>query len=237
MKKLMLMSNSTNFGGKWLEHAENDIKAFFGNDIKKILFIPYAGVSFSYDDYAKKAFDKFYELGYQIESIHDFSDKKIAIKNSEAIAVGGGNTFHLLDKLYEYDLVDAINEKVENGTPYIGWSAGSNLTCPTIKTTNDMPIVQPPSFNALNLIPFQINPHYTEAILPNHQGETREQRIIEYLYANKDSTVVGLREGSSLIIIDNEIRLLGNKSLKIFQFDKEFYELTDSENLNFLMDI
>lgn len=234
-KKMLLLSNSTTHGYGWLEHAKEMIKDFFKKDVSEFLFIPYAAVSFTYDEYEKKLADKFAELGYKVKSIHKYEDKKEAVKNAEAIAVGGGNTYHLLKNMYEDGIVDLLKEKIENSTPYIGWSAGSNMACPTICTTNDMPIVFPPSFDALNQIPFQINPHYTNAQPEGHHGETRDQRITEYLHANKKMTVVGLAEGCTLKVENDNIEHVGKKPMKIFQFGKEYYEVNTGDDLSFLM--
>jgi len=234
-KKMLLLSNSTTFGYGWLEHAEKDIIEFFSNDISEILFIPFAGVTVSYNDYTEKTRTKFAQLGYQIKSIDEYDDYKQAVLESKAIAVGGGNTFALLKALYDFDLINAIKNKVVTGTPYIGWSAGSNMVCPTIKTTNDMPITEPKSFKALNLIPFQINPHYTEGIIPNHNGESREQRILEFLEANKDIYVVGLREGSTLSCTDKTLKLLGDKPMRVFKYNKETIEFNPGDNIDYLI--
>lgn len=234
-KKMLLLSNSTSFGYGWLEHAEKDIIEFFGKNVSGILFIPYAGVTISYDDYTEKTRAKFAQLGYNVKSVHEYDDRKNAVLDAEAIAVGGGNTFALLKALYDFDLINVIRNKVNTGTPYIGWSAGSNMACPTIKTTNDMPITEPKSFNALNLIPFQINPHYTDGMIPNHSGETREQRILEFLEANKEIYVVGLREGSTLSCTDNTLKLIGDKPMRIFRYNLEPSEVNPGENIDFLI--
>lgn len=233
--KMLLLSNSTTFGFGWLEHAEKDIISFLGNNIKRILFFPFAGVTVSYNDYAEKTRKKFAEFGYQVDSIHDFDNYKEAVLEAEAIVVGGGNTFSLLKAFQDYDLLNVVKNKVRTGTPFIGWSAGSNLTCPTIKTTNDMPITEPKSFNALNLIPFQINPHFTNETLPNHNGETREQRINEFLEANKEMKVVGLKEGSTLLINDRTISLIGEKTMLYFEYKKEPQEFSNKDDINFLL--
>ncbi|MEI6089134.1 MAG: dipeptidase PepE [bacterium] len=234
-KKMLLLSNSTTFGYGWLEHAEKDIIEFLGNNISEILFIPFAGVTISYNDYAEKTKEKFAQLGYKVKSIHEFDDYKQAVLEAEAIAVGGGNTFSLLKALYDYDLINAIKNKVTIGIPYIGWSAGSNMVCPSIKTTNDMPITEPKSFKALNLISFQINPHYTEGMIPNHNGETREQRILEFLEASKDIYVVGLREGSTLSCTDKTLKLIGDKPMRVFKYNQETLEFNPGDNIDFLI--
>src|SRR6185436_15428989 len=135
-------SNSKNYGGEYLEHAKSTIKEFLGPRIKKALFIPFAGVRISFDSYTSTVRSHFQEMGYELEPVHLSASPVEAVKNAEAVVVGGGNTFHLLLRMYETGLVEAIRERVKQGTPYIGWSAGSNVACPTIKTTNDMPIVE-----------------------------------------------------------------------------------------------
>ena len=190
--KLLLSSNSTLFGQPYLGFCKEVINTFLKeNSVKNVIFIPYAAVSFSYDKYESNVIKGLDNSAVDIKSIHHFEDKKAALANTDAIIIGGGNTFHLLHEIYRLDIYDSIRDKVINGTPYIGWSAGSNMACPTIKTTNDMPIIEPQSFNALNFIPFQINPHYLDANPDGHNGETREQRLIEFLAVNKETKVAG----------------------------------------------
>jgi dipeptidase E len=234
-KRLLLLSNSMNYGQEYLEHAVDQIKDFLGAEVKRVLFIPFAGVMRSYDAYAAAVSELFEEFGYRLEPVHSAADAVDAVRNAEAVAVGGGNTFHLLRALYETGLIESIRERVKAGVPYIGWSAGSNVACPTIKTTNDMPIVEPPSFNALNLVPFQINPHYTDEQLTGHAGETREQRLAEFIKANPTVTVVGLREGSILRIEGESINLIGPKSARVFKSGVEAKEYKPTDSLKFLL--
>lgn len=236
--KLLLISNSTLAGQGYLEYTLPYIKDFLGKDIKKVLFIPYAAVTFSFDEYQKKVQDKFSDLDYEVDSIHQYSydKKKQAIKDAEAIVVGGGNTFHLLKHMQQEDLLDIIRYEALKGKPFIGWSAGSNVACPTICTTNDMPIVDPDSFHAINLLRFQINPHYIDVQHEGHAGETRDQRIEEYLAANPYNLVVGLREGTMFRVDDGEIHLLGDKKAKIFRYQEEPYELGPDDDFDFLFD-
>ncbi|HBF89455.1 MAG TPA: dipeptidase PepE [Bacteroidales bacterium] len=233
--KLLLISNSTNAGESYLEYPKQNIKDFLGEKIKKVLFVPYAAVTFSYDEYVEKVQSRFSEIGYNVEGIHSFSDKIAAVKNAEAIVVGGGNTFHLAKNIQEFKLIDAIREKVLQGTPYVGWSAGSNLACPTIRTTNDMPIVQPESFNVFNLIKFQINPHYLDANPDGHAGETREQRLEEFLEVNPNIYVVGLREGTMFQIEGNKINLIGKRKARIFKKGTTPKELSSGDDFSFLL--
>ena len=162
-KRLLLLSNSKNSGQGYLEHALSVISEFLGRGVGRVLFIPFAGVIRSFDEYEALVKGRFQEIGYDLTSIHRAADAKEAVQNAEAVAVGGGNTFHLLRRLYDNGLLEPIRKRVASGAPYIGWSAGSNVACPTVMTTNDMPIVEPPSFAALGLVPFQINPHYLDA--------------------------------------------------------------------------
>jgi dipeptidase E len=222
-------------GKAYLEHAQSAMVDFLPASVSQGLFIPYAGVRFSYQNYTEKVRKAVSELGIQLSSIDQFCDPIRAVKEAEFIVVGGGNTFHLLYKLYEKHIIDAIRDRVLEGIPYIGWSAGSNVACPTIMTSNDMPIVSPPSFLALNLVPFQINPHYTEAQISGHHGETREERLQEYLIIHPDETVVGLREGGILEIHGNQIRLIGDNTLRIFKHRQAPIELGRKDPLDFLL--
>ncbi|MBN2662873.1 MAG: dipeptidase PepE [Bacteroidales bacterium] len=232
---LLLISNSTNAGEEYLAHCINNIKDFLGKTKKTALFIPYAAVTFSYDAYEQKVKENFNKIGHDAVSIHTFKNPVEEVQNAEVIVIGGGNTFALTKKMQDLGLIEAIRNKVLNGTPYIGWSAGSNVTCPTIRTTNDMPIVEPKSFNVLNLVKFQINPHYLDAHPDGHAGETREMRLEEYLEMNTDIFVVGLREGTMLQINDNKIQLIGKRNARIFKHDKTPIELSNSDDFSFLM--
>lgn len=233
--RLLLISNSTMAGEQYLDYPKQNIKDFLGDKKVKALFIPFAAVTFSFDEYEKKVKSRFNEIGHDIESIHHFENMKTAVENAQAIVIGGGNTWQLLKIMQEKNLLQAISEKVKAGTPYIGWSAGSNVTCPTIKTTNDMPIVEPSNFNALNLIPFQINPHYLDSNPDGHGGETREDRIMEFIEANKNIFVAGLREGTMFRIENDEIKLIGNRNCRIFKYNQNPYELSNSKDFNFLL--
>jgi len=233
--KLLLISNSTLAGQPFLDYPKHEIANFLGKEIKKTLFIPYAAVTFTFDNYEKKVQERFSELGYTVDSIHKYSNPVEAVNQAEAIVVGGGNTWQLTKMLQDNNLIEPIRQKVLNGTPFVGWSAGSNVACPTIRTTNDMPIIEPQSFNALNFVPFQINPHYLDANPVGHAGETREARIEEFIEVNKHVFVVGLREGSMLKVIDNNIELIGNHTLRIFKYGTPAYECDKNADLNFLL--
>ena len=181
--------------------------------------MPDAAVSFSMDEYADTVAKVFGELGHDFFSLHREADLFAALNSADVIVVGGGNSFQLLKMLYKHDLVRAIRHRVKDGTPYIGWSAGSNVACPTIMTTNDMPICEPPSLRALGLVPWQINPHYTDLRIEGHGGESRDQRIGEYLELNREMTVVGLREGSALRVEGNAVHLHG-AGMRVFRRTK-----------------
>jgi dipeptidase E len=231
----MLISNSTNPGEPFLDYPKNDIKEFLGPLPLKAIFIPYAVITSSYDSYEEKVSKKFHEVGHETISIHHFKDPVVALKAAQAIVVGGGNTWNLLKMLRDNNLIDIVREKVHSGTPYIGWSAGSNVACPTIKTTNDMPVVEPDSFNSFSLIPFQINPHYLDVNPEGHAGETREQRIEEFIAVNHDVFVVGLREGTMLIYENGKITLRGNRKIRIFKYGTYPKELSKTDDLSFLL--
>ena len=235
--RLLLISNSTMAGEPYLDYCKSDIAQFLGQTKVTALFIPYAGVTMSYDEYEAKVKSRFNEVGHDAVSIHHFDDPVKAVNEAEAIVVGGGSTWHLLHEVRRNGLIEPIRKRVQEGLPYVGWSAGSNLTCPTIKTTNDMPIIDPKGFDALNLVPFQINPHYLHGNPPGHGGETREQRIEEFLVVNKDVTVVGLREGCMFLYEDGKLIHKGTNTCRVFQHGKAFYELSSSDDFNFLMNV
>ena len=231
-KRLLLLSNSTQPGEGYLDHAEPEIRDFL-RSAERVLFIPFA--LHDRPAYAETVRQRMKRMGYEVISLHETPDPQEAVRSTQAIFIGGGNTFRLLDALYELDLLGTIRHQVEAGIPYLGASAGSNVACVTIKTTNDMPIVQPPSFDALNLVPFNINPHYLD---PNpastHQGETREERIREFHEVN-DPVVVGLREGSMLRVEGPRVTLKGRSRARVFLKDKEPREFSPGASLDFLL--
>ena len=231
-KRVLLISNSTLYGSGYLDHAESEIGNFLG-DVKRVLFVPYA--LFDRDKYAATAQARFQKMGYEMTSVHTAENPIAAVNETEAIFIGGGNTFRLLKTLYDVELLEPIRKRVSNGMPYLGSSAGSNVAAPTIKTTNDMPIVQPPSFDALNLVAFQINPHYLDPD-PNskHKGETREERIVQFLEEN-DTPVIGLREGAMLRIENGETILRGSSGARIFRKGVEPVETSPGTRLDNLL--
>jgi dipeptidase E len=230
--RLLLISNSTNAGEAYLDYPKHNIREFLGEKRVKCLFLPFAGVTISFDDYEARVKERFTEIGHDISSIHHKSDPVAAVNKAEAIVVGGGNTFQLIKLIQEFGLIDPIREKVLGGTPYVGWSAGSNVCCPTIRTTNDMPILEPRSFHAFNLVPFQINPHYTDLNPPGHAGETREDRIMEYLAANPGDTVLGLREGCMLRVEGQQMKLTGKRTVRVFRFNHAPFELDQDHDFS-----
>lgn len=223
-KKLLIVSTSTIHGSGYLEYLTDEISDFF-KGIKEIIFIPYARPSgMTHDDYTANARKKFEALNIKVTGLHECEDPREAIRQAQGVFTGGGNTFLLLKTLYELGLIKELRTKIENGMPYMGTSAGSNITGLSIGTTNDMPIVYPPSFDAIGVLPFNINPHYLDPD-PNskHKGETRQTRIEEFLVFN-DIKVVGLREGSWLRVEGDEIELKGPLTARIFIKGKEVYE-------------
>lgn len=234
--QLLLLSNSTNAGEEYLSWPKTILEQFFKkNNIKSCLFVPYAGVTVGWDDYTTRVQSVFNDFGVSVKSVHTYSEPTLAAFEAECIVVGGGNTFKLVQMLHQTGLMTVIREKALTGTPFIGWSAGSNIACPTLRTTNDMPIIQPESFNTLNLVPFQINPHYLDANPEGHGGETREQRINEFLVLNPEVTVVGLREATALYLDDSTLELLGKRAMRVFNSVSEPIELKAGDNLNFLL--
>lgn len=213
-ERVLLISNSTLYGSGYLDHAESEIRNLL-RDVRNVLFVPYA--LYDRDAYASMAQKRFDRMGYVLESIHTAGDPRQAANDAESIFIGGGNTFRLLKALYDNDVLNVIRERVKNGMPYVGSSAGSNVAGPTIKTTKDMPIVQPPSFDALGIVPFQISPHFQDPD-PNstHMGETQEERINQFLEEN-DTPVFGLREGAMVRVENGTMILRGSSGARIFR--------------------
>lgn len=233
MKKLIIASTSTVHGGLYLEYILEELTTFFFKT-DEILFIPYARPSgITHDEYTSIAEKGFTKINKKIIGIHTFKDPAIAIKEAKGIFVGGGNTFLLVHQLYKNDVMHTLREGILNGTPYFGTSAGANLTGLTMQTTNDMPIIYPPSFKTLGVVPFNINPHYIDAQPENkHMGESRETRINEFHKLNS-IPVIGLREGSWIHVEGDTNLLKGNMSAKIFEQDKQSYEAESGTSLLF----
>lgn len=234
MKSIIIASTSTLHGGKYLEYLLPTLKSHFKN-CKTILFIPYARPGgISHDEYTQKATEAFAAIDIKVTGIHEFEDPQDAVKNAEGIFTGGGNTFLLVTQLYKNNIMQLISETVKNGTPYLGSSAGSNICGLSMQTTNDMPIVYPPSFQTLGLIPFNLNPHYLDADLQSkHMGETRETRIKEF-HAFNSVPVLGLREGSWLEVKDEKITLKGDLSARLFRQNQNPEELETESDLSSL---
>ncbi|HUE82218.1 MAG TPA: dipeptidase PepE [Pyrinomonadaceae bacterium] len=230
--RVLLISNSTLYGSGYLDHAENEIRNFL-RGLRTVLFIPYA--LYDRDAYASMAQQRFAKMGFALESIHRAGKPRQAVNNAESIFIGGGNTFRLLKALYDADVLYAIRQRVKDGMPYVGSSAGANVAGPTIKTTKDMPIVQPSSFDALGLVPFQISPHFLDPD-PNstHMGETQEERILQFLEEN-DTTVAGLREGAMVWAENGSYLLKGSSGARIFRKGQEPVEAKPGDNLDHLL--
>lgn len=234
MKKALIASTSTVFGGTFLDYLLPTLIEHFAT-VSNLVFIPFARPGgISHEAYTEKIKPFFKQLNIEVKGIHEFENPIEAIQNAEAIFTGGGNTFVLVDMLYKYNLLDAIQKVVEKGTPYLGTSAGSNICGRTMGTTNDMPIVYPPSFRTLGLVSFNLNPHYLDPIQGlKYMGETRETRINEFHQYNSQP-VLGLREGSWLEVLGNKITLKGDITARLFQQGKEPIEIetgTDLSNL------
>ena len=238
-RRLLLLSNSRDPDGGYLGWARETIRDCLGDRAGSVLFVPWAGVTVSFDDYAARAAAPFAAMGYRLTSVHRGADPVRAVREAEAIVIGGGNTFHLLRRLYDAaGVLAAIRERVlGEGVPYVGWSAGSVVACPTIKTTNDMPIVAPPSLDALGLVPFQINAHYTDFHPAGFQGETRAERLAEFLEVNPGVRVVGLREGTLLRVEGDRVALAGaGGPAALFERGRPVAEGGPADSLGFLLE-
>jgi len=228
---IILASTSTLFGGLYLDYLKSEIISLFQGKTE-IVFIPFARPGgLSHDEYTEKASSFFEQLNIKVKGLHEFDDKSAAIANAQGFFTGGGNTFLLVKTLHEQGLMDALKNAVSKGTPYLGCSAGSNIGGINMKTTNDMPIVYPPSFECMGLVPFNINPHYLNPQPElKHNGETRETRILEFLTQNKVK-VVGLREGNWIRRIDDKITVEGTQLTRIFEQEKSPYEIEPGSEL------
>jgi dipeptidase E len=231
MTRLLLVSNSTLYGSGYLDHCAVAIAAFLGPSVKRVLFVPYA--LFDRDGYAAKARARFEAMEYGLDSVHDFPAGPVrAVEQADALFIGGGNTFRLLDALWRHELVEPIRRRARAGMPYVGTSAGSNVACPSIRTTNDMPIVEPPSFAALDLVPFNINAHYQDPVPGStHMGETREQRIAEF-HEENTPPVVGLREGAWLLVEGPSVVLQGANGARLFRRGEAPVELVSGSSVD-----
>ena len=231
-RDLLLISNSTQHGSDFLDYCAGEIKEFLGR-VPRVLFVPFA----LYDQtvYYERVRARLEKIGIAADRLPQDASASACVAEAAALFIGGGNTFRLLTKLYQTGILSIIRQRVDRGMPYMGISAGTNVACPTIKTTNGMPIVQPPSFEALHLVPFNINPHYLDPDpASTHQGETRIQRIAEY-HEENENIVVGLREGAMLRIQDGHIHLRGLTGAKIFRRGEAPYDVFPGQVLDFLL--
>ncbi len=228
--ELLLLSNSVLPGHGYLAHAIEPMRALLKGR-RRAVFVPFAGVTVGWDDYTAKVRQALAPLDIELQSLHAVDNAPEAIRQAEIVIVGGGNTFNLVKCCRERGLLPVIIERVRAGAAYIGWSAGANLACPTLCTTNDMPIVDPGGFDTLGLIDFQINPHYTNQLPAGHQGETRNQRLAELLRARPDMTIVGLPEGDWLAVNQDEARLAGPHDALLFRAGHEPIVLRANDRL------
>ena len=235
-RNLLLISTSTTHGTGYLEHAEEEVKSLLAGK-SSILFIPYARPNgISHKEYTAKASEAFEKWGITVTGAHEYDNPVKAVNEAEAVFIGGGNTFLLLKQLYANKLVEPLKERVKKGMPYMGTSAGTNVAGKTIGTTNDMPIVHPKTLEALELVPFNINPHYLDPIPGStHMGETRETRIQEF-HGHNRQPVVGLREGSMLRITGDKIALKGPHSVRVFLQGQKAMEFSPTDDISFLME-
>jgi len=230
--KLLLLSNSTNHGSGYLDHAMEAVLAWLG-PLRRIAFVPFA--LHDHGGYVARVGARFAREGVEVEGVTADPAGTALLDAAEAVFVGGGNTFRLLDRLHRSGLLEVIERRARAGIPYLGASAGTNIAAPTLKTTNDMPIVEPPSFEALGLVPFQINPHYVDPDpASTHMGETREQRLREFLEEN-DGPVVGLREGTWLAVEGGRVRLGGPAGARLFRRNAEPAEVASGTDLDWLL--
>ena len=234
MKNIIIASTSTVHGSDYLDYILDDLNLFFKN-AQGVLFIPYARPGgITHDEYTLKIKTAFSKIDKTVKGIHEFENPVYAIKNAQAIFTGGGNTFVLLNELYKHNVMGVLKETVANGTPYLGTSAGSNICGLTMHTTNDMPIVYPPTYKTLGFVPFNINPHYLDPDTSSkHMGETREMRIKEFHKFNTQP-VIGLREGSWLHVNGDSILLKGTLTARIFKHNQAPYEVNPDAELNTL---
>lgn len=233
MQRLLLLSNSRNSKGGWLDHVEPLITDLIGDGRRNILFVPFAAVTITFDAYVTMARKRFAQMGYSVTGAHKTTP--LAIRDFDAVVVGGGNTFRLLAEARQRGWLAPIRSRVKAGIPFMGWSAGANFACPTIRTTNDMPVVDPKGFEALGVVPFQINPHYTDKKLKGHGGETRDERIAEFVKVNTRVAVLGLREGTLLRVEGAKARLLLGPGARLFRHGRRPRDLYAGADVSHLV--
>ncbi len=234
--RLLLLSNSRTEGMGYLEHALAHLRDFLPTDVKEVLFVPYAGVTKTHYDYVEQVRPVFAALGANVVGLHRAHDAIDAVRRAQAIAVGGGNTWNLLRELRRNRVLPMIRQRVLEGMPYIGWSAGSNIAAPTIMTTNDMPICDPGGFDALALVPFQMNCHFLDGNPPGFKGETREERLREFGVLHPEVWVAGLREGTGLRIEGRSIALFGSAECRLFRGTQAARGVKPGDDLSFLLE-
>ena len=239
INRILALSSSRVGNNGYLQNAAPIIKKFLGEGSFTLAFIPFAAVGIQYEVYANAVKKGLEDLPYTIHIVLPENAKEL-IEKADVIMVGGGNTFKLLHDIYAYKLLDVIRDKVNKGTPYIGWSAGANIVSPSIGTTNDMPVIEPSSFNALGLLPFQINPHYTNEHLQGHHGETRDQRLEEFIQLNPGVAIIGLPEGTALQLENGLLQFIGQMPGILFYTNENEEkplrrEINESTDLAFLL--
>jgi len=233
-RRLLLISNSKDPQGRYLRWPEASLRGFLAG-AGTVAFVPFAGVTVAFDAYTAKVRDVFAPMGLEVRSVHEAADAAKLLRGADAIAVGGGNTWRLLERLQATGLLDVIRDRALAGVRYFGWSAGAVLACPTIQTTNDMAVVVPAGTRALGLVPFQINPHYTDEHPAGFQGETRAERLAEFIELNPGVRVVGLSEGTLLRIEGDGIELVGGSDAVLFERGREVRRLHPGGDLRFLL--
>lgn len=233
-RQMLLLSSSRSADTGFLEACEDELRDTL-KDIKRVLFIPYAIIGEENRGRIGMVEERCRALGVKMDNIEEFGDHAAAVEQAEAVLVSGGNTFCLLDAMYRNNVIEPLRKRVREGMPYIGWSAGSNVAGKSIRTTNDMPIVYPPSFDALGLVSFHLNPHFTDAMPPGHRGETRRDRLGEFLSVNPHEKVVAIREGSALRIRGNHMRLAGKHDGLLFTSDASPVVLAAGRDLSHLL--
>lgn len=236
--KILALSSSRAGNSGFLEPALPVIEKFLAGNQTNIAFISFASVDNNYEQYTAQVREALKNIACNIQAVFPENAKSVIEKN-DAIMIGGGNTFKLIHTIYELNLLDLIRKKVNNGAPYIGWSAGANILSPTIGTTNDMPIIQPKSFNALGLFPFQINPHYINQKAEGFNGETRDQRLEEFLKLNPGVSIIALPEGTALQSENNKLEFMGSTPAVLFhQEENKFFnrkEINGGSDLSYLL--
>ena len=229
---MIIASTSTVFGSGYLNYLLPVLQVHFKN-VNTVTFIPYAMPGgLCYDAYTSIVAQAFSKINMGVKGIHEYKNPKEAILNAEAIFTGGGNTFELVNQLYKHDLLNNLKLSIERGIPYVGTSAGSNICGVDMKNTNDMPIVEPPSFTALGILPFQLNPHYTNYQMPGHNGETRAQRLLEFTMVDPLTPAIGIQEGSALWRQGDKLHLIGNETAYLFHGKQQEVELTANSDLS-----